>query len=158
MGDQPLYPPLPSAEATAKAGLTTLQKAELIRGVEVFSQATVEDLYQLASIAREVGFPAGGVIFREGDAGDAFYIVVRGQAEQTCRESGAREVVGPGQAVGLYSVLTREPRCATATALEDTVGICLGAEDLSGLLSNNMEIVASMFKHFVLKLGLDRRP
>jgi len=158
MGDQPLYSPLPSFEATAKGVLTTLQKAELVRGLEVFSQVAVEDLYRLGSIAREVGFPAGGVIFREGDVGDAFYVVVRGQVELTCQESGTRELLGPGQAMGLYSVLTREARGATAKALEDTAGICIGAEDLNSLLSTNMEIVASMFKYFVRKLGLDHHP
>lgn len=157
MGDQPLYSPLSVGETTGKGVLTTLQKAELLRGLEVFSQATVEELYQLGSIAREVGFPADGTVFRENDGGDAFYIVVRGQIELTCQESGGREVLGPGQAVGLYSVLTREPRCATAKALEDTVGICIGAEDFYNLLSNNTEIVTSTFKYFVQKLDLGRR-
>jgi potassium efflux system protein len=157
MGDQPLYSPLSFDEATSKGVLTTLQKAELVRGLEVFSQATVEELYQLSSVAREVGYPAGGVIFRENDAGDAFFIVVRGQVELTCQESAGREVLGPGQAVGLYSVLTRELRCATAKALEDTVGICLGAEDFYNVLSNNTEMVTSIFKHFVQKLGLGHR-
>jgi potassium efflux system protein len=157
MGDQPPYSPLSVGETTGKGVLTTLQKAELVRDVEVFSQATVEELYQLGSIAREVGFPAEGIIFRENDAGDAFYIVVRGQVELTCQESARREVFGPGEALGLYSVLTREPRCATAKALEDTVGICIGAEDFYNVLSNNMEMVSSIFKHFVQKLGLDRR-
>jgi potassium efflux system protein len=157
MGDQPPYSPLSVGETTGRGVLTTLQKAELVRDVEVFSQATVEELYQLGSIAREVGFPAEGIIFRENDAGDAFYIVVRGQVELTCQESARREVFGPGEALGLYSVLTREPRCATAKALEDTVGICIGAEDFYNVLSNNMEMVSSIFKHFVQKLGLDRR-
>ena len=157
MGDQPLYSPLSFDEATNKGVLTTLQKAELVRGVEVFSQATVEELYRLGAIAREVGFPADGVIFRENDASDAFYIVVRGQVELTCQESAGREVFGPGEAVGLYSVLMRETRCATAKALEDTVGICIGAEDFYNVLSNNMEMVTSIFKYFVQKLGLGRR-
>jgi potassium efflux system protein len=157
MGDQPPYSPLSVGETTGKGALTTLQKAELVRDLEVFSQAAVEELYQLGAIAREVGFPAEGIIFRENDAGDAFYIVVRGQVELTCQESARREVFGPGEALGLYSVLTREPRCATAKALEDTVGICIGAEDFYNVLSNNMEMVSSIFKHFVQKLGLGRR-
>jgi CRP-like cAMP-binding protein len=151
MGEQIPYAPLPETPAGA---LTTLQKAEFLRGVEVFSQTTVEELCGLASIAREVGYTAERIIFREEDFGDAFYIVVRGRVELTSRASGGRAVAGPGQAVGLYSVLTREPHCATAKALENTLGICVGAEDLYSLLSNNMEIVAGMFRYFRRKLGL----
>ena len=51
-------------------------------------------------------------------------------------------------------MLTREPRYATAKALEDTFAISIGAEDLYNVLSNNMEIVVSIFKLFVNKLGM----
>jgi len=37
------------------------------------------------------------------------------------------------------------------------VAISIAAEDLFSLLSNNMEIVVSIFKHFVKKLGLGPR-
>ena len=157
MSDQIPYSPPPSVEAAGPSGLTTLEKADLIRGVEVFSQATVEELYRLGSIAKVVGFPAEAVIFRQNDAAVAFYIVVRGQVELTSQGSDVQEVVGPGQPLGLYSVLTQEPCAARAVALEDTVAIGIGAEDFFGLLSNNMEIVASTFKYFTNKLGLGRR-
>jgi len=157
MSDQIPYSPPPSVEAAGPSGLTTLEKADLIRGVEVFSQATVEELYRLGSIAKVVGFPAEAVILRQNDAATAFYIVVRGQVELITQGSGVHEVVGPGQPVGLYSVLTQEPSSARVIALEDTVAIGIGAEDFFGLLSNNMEIVASTFKYFAKKLGLGRR-
>jgi len=153
MGDQAPFPPELASRAGPQARLTTLQKAEFIRSVEVFSQLTVEELYRFAWIAREVDFAAGEVIFREDDLGDDFYVVVQGKVECASRSGDDREVVESGQSFGLYSVLTREPRSATATALEDTFGISLGAEDLFSLLSNNMEIVVSIFKHFTKKLG-----
>jgi CRP-like cAMP-binding protein len=62
-------------------------------------------------------------------------------------------VIGPGEVFGLYSALTRESRQARATALEKTVAISIAAEDLFSLVSNNMEIVVSMFKYFIKKLG-----
>jgi len=154
MSDQLPYAPPPPAEGPTAGALTTLQKADLIRGVGVFSEMRVEELYHLASVAKVVGFPAEAVIFRQNDAPVAFYIVLRGDVGLTRQGSDDQEVVGPEQAVGLYAVLTQEPCVARATALEDTVTIAIGAEDFFNLLSNNTEIVASILRHFVKKLSL----
>ena len=156
--DEPIsYSPVVQGKDPLKPTLTTLQKAEFIRGVDIFSHATVEELFRLASIAQEVRFAPQEVIFREGDVGDALYPIFRGQVELSCNEKGMTEVAGPGQAFGLYSVLTREPRYATAKAVEDTLALRIGGEDLYTLLSNNMEIVVSIFKHFAKTLGLSPR-
>jgi CRP/FNR family cyclic AMP-dependent transcriptional regulator len=157
MADDSTLFPSGAGVRPAALGLTTLRKADLLRGVEVFSQATVDELYRLAGLARVVEFAPGAVIFGENDIGDTFYVLVEGSAELTSETKKARQAVGPGEAVGLYSVLAREPRCATATVLEPTTALAITGEDLYTLLSNNMEIIVSMFKHFITKLGLGAR-
>jgi CRP-like cAMP-binding protein len=154
MPDEMAYIPLAPQRSPAQPRLSTLSKAERIRALDLFSQASVEQLYRLATIAQEAEFAAGQTIFREDDIGDAFHLLVQGKVEHASEKRNIKEVLGPGEAVGLYSVLTREPRYATAKALEDTVAISIGAEDLYNVLSNNMEIVVSIFKHFVKKLGM----
>ena len=154
MSDEISYFPLIPESNSAKPRLTTLQKAEFIRGLDVFSEASVEELYRLASIAQEVDFAPGQILFREDEIGDAFHILVRGKVELASEKRNTRAVLGPGEAAGLYSVLTREPRCATARALEDTFTVFIGAEDLYSELSNCPEIVAGIFKHFVKKIGM----
>lgn len=114
----------------------------------------MEQLYSLAAIAQETGFAAGQTVFREEDIGDAFYVLVQGKVQHASERRNIKEILGPGNALGLYSVLTREPRYATTEALQDTFALSVGAEDLYNLLSNNMEIVVSIFKHFVKKLGM----
>lgn len=156
--DEPiLYSSVVPGKAVYEPTLTNLQKADFIRRLDIFSHATVEELFRLAAIAQEVRFAPQQVIFREGDVGDALYPVVEGQVELSCNEKGMTEIVGPGQAFGLYSVLTREPRYMTAKALEHTLALRVGGEDLYTLLSNNMEIVVSIFKHFTQSLGLSPR-
>ena len=155
MPDDTAYNPLAPERSPAQHRLTTLKKAELIRALDIFSQATVEELYRLASIAQESSFAAGQTIFREDDIGDAFHLLVQGKVEHASEKRKIKEVLRPGEAVGLYSALTREPRYATARALQDTFAISIGAEDLYNLLANNMEIVVSIFKHFVKRLGID---
>jgi len=154
MPDEMAYSLLAPERSSSQPRLTTLAKAELLRALDLFSQAGVEQLYRLATIAQEADFAAGHTIFREDDIGDAFYLLVRGRVEHASEKRSIKEILGPGEAVGLYSVLTREPRYATAKALQDTFAISIGAEDLYNVLSNNMEIVVSIFKHFVQKLGM----
>ncbi|MGO8735745.1 MAG: Crp/Fnr family transcriptional regulator [Terriglobia bacterium] len=154
MSDEISYFPLMPEKTSAKPRLTTLQKAEFIRGLDIFSEASVEELYRLASIAQELDFARGHILFREDDIADAFHILVQGSVELVSEKRNTRAVLGPGEAAGLYSALTREPRWATAQALEDTFTVFIGSEDLYTELSNTPEIVASIFKHFVKKVGM----
>jgi CRP/FNR family cyclic AMP-dependent transcriptional regulator len=153
MGDEMGYFPIGSGRTSGTPGLSMLRKAELIRGVEIFSQATVEELYRLAGLAVLVEFTPSGVIFGEGDLADSFYVLVEGSVELTSEIRQARETVGPGGAFGLQSVLTRERRGATATALEPTVALSIAGEDLFTVLSNDMEMLVSIFRHFAKKLN-----
>lgn len=157
MNNQKAVSPGTTEVFSSRPNFTTLEKVEYLRSVDLFSQASVEELYRLATLAREVGFPAQWVIFQETDIADAFYVVDRGQVECVSKGGEVREVIGPGEVFGLYSALTRESRQARATALEKTVAISIAAEDLFNVLSNNMEIVVSMFKYFVRKLGSGAR-
>ena len=68
----------------------------------------------------------GGVLFREGEDGDALYMVVSGRLrvilEKAGRSGGARTLreVTRGETVGEMAVLTGDPRSATVVALRDT--------------------------------------
>lgn len=153
MGDDLTY--LPRArDRSTRARLTTLQKAELLQKLELFSQASVEDLYRLAAIAQEVEFAAGQTIYHKDDFGDAFYLIVQGRMECYSESDNKRVVLGAGEAVGLASVLTRENRPMNAKTLEDTFALAIGAEDFYNLLSCNSEITVSLIKYFVKKVGI----
>jgi len=153
MGDDLTYLPR-TRDRAARARLTTLQKAELLQKLEIFSEASVEDLYRLAAIAQEVEFAAGQTIYHQDDFGDAFYLIVQGRMECYSESDKKRVVLAEGEAVGLASVLTREHRPMNAKTLEDTFALAIGAEDFYNLLSSNSEITVSLIKYFVKKVGM----
>jgi CRP-like cAMP-binding protein len=155
MSDEISYSPLIPEKTSDKARLTVLRKAEFIRGLDIFSELSVEEAYRLASMAQELDFGRGQILFREDDMGDAFYILVQGQVELASEKRNTKALLGPGEAVGLYSALTREPRRATARAIEDTFTVFIESEDFYTELSDTPEIVASIFKHLVKKIGMD---
>jgi CRP-like cAMP-binding protein len=71
------------------------------------------------ALARSLGmvmdFAAGDAIFREGDVPRCMYIVLEGTVEVRRREL-VIEAVGPGQALGIVSLLDGARRTVTAEA------------------------------------------
>jgi serine/threonine-protein kinase len=68
-------------------------------------------------------FPKGSYIVREGDKGDAAYIIESGKCDVLKIIDGAVSVmqrIGPGEVFGEMAVLTDSPRTATVLAVEDT--------------------------------------
>ncbi|MFO1477505.1 MAG: ATP-binding protein [Verrucomicrobiota bacterium] len=79
----------------------------------------------LRQIAQERSFPAGQVIFQEGEGGDGVYVVKSGRVELSVKlsEQGSRKFaeVAAGDMFGEMAVLELKPRTATATAAEDSI-------------------------------------
>ena len=83
--------------------------------------ATRQDI---GSAAEWVSLPQGGVLFEQGDPGEAAYILVNGRLQVIVRSAaGAARVVGevrPGETVGEMAMFTGEPRSARVVALRDS--------------------------------------
>lgn len=78
-------------------------------------------------------YDAGRVIFNEGDAGDYSFMILSGQVEISKWIDGAKRVLarlGPGEVVGELAIISRQPRTATATALEPTRIRVMSKEDV----------------------------
>lgn len=150
MSDQIPFQPLLCSDSS-EARFTALQRAEILRNVEIFSRATVDELLLLAAISCEIQMKAGKNIFEKGDIADALYIIVEGEVKLI--GSGISEVLGPNDAVGIYAVLSNEPRYATARIEEDIFALKIGAQDFFELVSQNTEIVQSLFKLLIHRMS-----
>ena len=64
-----------------------------------------------------VGFPAGGIVFNQGDPGACMYIVQSGVIEMVIGEK-VVEVCGPNEAIGFMSMIDEAPRSSTARVKE----------------------------------------
>ncbi|MGA7913212.1 MAG: cyclic nucleotide-binding domain-containing protein [Candidatus Dormiibacterota bacterium] len=91
--------------------------------VPLFATCSKRDLQIVARHMQVVAVPAGTALMREGDRGDAFYVVLKGEAivESTGK---AVAVLRPGDHVGELALLDPAPRNATVTSTADmTVGV-----------------------------------
>jgi CRP/FNR family cyclic AMP-dependent transcriptional regulator len=62
-------------------------------------------------------FPAGSIVFNEGDAGNCMYVVQSGVIEMVIRDK-VIDVCGPNEAIGFMSVVDGAPRTSTARVRE----------------------------------------
>ena len=103
------------------------ERSERLRSVDLTSGLDRVALARLAAYMDPLQVRAGELIFSEGDAGDALYIVVRGTFGAFVGADRKRvNTIGPGHYVGELALLIDEPRTATIRA--DTDGEVLRLE------------------------------
>ncbi len=101
-------------------------------------------------------FPRGTVLFREGDAGDAMYVVHRGKVVITARVGAVEKVLstlGQGEFLGEMSILNRAPRSATATCAEDCVLLVVDARTFEAMIRASAEIAVRMIQKLAARLA-----
>ncbi len=91
---------------------------------------------------------------REGHPGDCLYVVLEGRLRITQRSAGGEEVqldlIGPGNSVGEFALLTGERQDASVYAESDSVLLSLARETLEQLRETSPHLVAR-FSQIVVK-------
>src|SRR5436190_3861819 len=87
-------------------------KEPLISQVPLFANLPAHEHAYLAATLRQVTYPSGALLFREGDFGEHFYIVLEGQLEIIKAIGTANELMldarGSGEFVGEMSMFNRD--------------------------------------------------
>ncbi len=103
-----------------------------------------------------VEIAAGQVLMVQGEPGDAMYLLVSGRLRVQVRdEHGVQRTVGEiarGEFVGEMSLLTREPRMASVTAMRDAVLVRLAKPDFDALLAGHAGVSAALTRQIVRRL------
>src|SRR6516225_4449964 len=69
------------------------EREQFLQRLALFSDLDDGELRELAEAAQVVQFPASALIFREGEAGDCAYVVVRGSVQVFAIDRNGDEVV-----------------------------------------------------------------
>jgi MFS family permease len=88
---------------------------QLVRGVPAFASLPVASLESLASRSRWLRYDAGVDIVRQGEEGNAFFVIEHGEVDVFEHEV-HRRVEGPGEHFGEIALLRDVPRTATVRA------------------------------------------
>ena len=110
-----------------------------LKAIPLFASLGEADLAYVNSILKQVRYPAGQAIIRQGEEGETFYIVDIGQVRVCHRdESGAEAIVhfgGPGQFFGETALLYDEPRSATVEAVVSTALFYIEKDDFDAMVA-----------------------
>ncbi|MCB9933383.1 MAG: cation:proton antiporter [Planctomycetes bacterium] len=117
--------------------------AELLRGIPLFQSLDEALLGLLAEASEEVVFAKDEMLLREGEAGDAMYIIARGAANVVKGEGESErllDVLGGGEVVGEMALLTGEPRSAGVRAATTLTALRLRFPDVRKLMEESPEL------------------
>ncbi|HEX2018913.1 MAG TPA: cyclic nucleotide-binding domain-containing protein [Aurantimonas sp.] len=135
----------------------TLLKSEidLLRTVPIFAGIEPSRLKLIAFTSESVAYREGQVVCRQGQPGDAAFVLVEGEADVTVATEAGDYLVAtlrPGDVVGEISILCDTPRTATVTARTGLTMLRVRKDSFLQLLKQFPEIAAEVMRGLAERL------
>ena len=115
-----------------------------------------DDAAALMASSRRRRFPAGSLLFLEGDDAHTVLFVIEGQVKILITSTGGREVVldvlGPGEIIGELSAIDGLPRSATAMTLSSVEIATVRTSDFQALLESHSSIARQLLMLIAVRL------
>jgi len=96
---------------------------QILKGVELFRDLSEEQLDQISKISKKEVYSKGETICKQGDPGDAMYVISSGQVEINVRDNNGNAYsalyLGAGQLVGEMALVDEGTRSASVIGVED---------------------------------------
>jgi NTE family protein len=108
---------------------------------------------------RWVEVAGGETLMRQGEHGDALYMLVSGRLRVYIDEHEQRRIVreiARGEVVGEMSLYTDAPRSATLVAIRDSVLVSLDKADFTQLLATSPEVSTALTRQIIQRLQTER--
>mmetsp|Transcript_22091 Transcript_22091/g.37781 ORF Transcript_22091/g.37781 Transcript_22091/m.37781 type:complete len:1093 (-) Transcript_22091:235-3513(-) len=101
------------------------------------------EINSMALATKVQKFKAGNAIVRQGERGDAFYMIEEGKVDVYINEKGARPIVTlqKGSFFGEKALLSSDTRTATCVASTDVKCMLIGREDFVLMLGNLQDLL-----------------
>jgi CRP-like cAMP-binding protein len=132
--------------------LARIETVVVLQSVDYFAACTAEEVLRIAAIAKERQLAPGEELFRERDPAEKLFCIVRGEVEVR-DHAGRTETLGPLQSLGLLDLLSGRLHATAASSRAESLVLEIQAEDFFDLLSNNIEMVKSLFRHLIQRIG-----
>ncbi|MBM2809743.1 MAG: Cyclic nucleotide-binding protein [Chloroflexi bacterium] len=123
--------------------------SEILRRAEIFENVSEADLDKIGDLLKERRYRENQVLFKQGDPGDALFLVADGRIKVSIQDGAEERVLafyGANQVLGEMALLTGEPRSAAAMAVSDTRVLALPKQDFDTYLSGNVAVMREMMR------------
>jgi CRP-like cAMP-binding protein len=131
------------------------EEVELLQRIPLFANVEASKLKLLAFTSERIAFESGQVLFRQGDAGDAAYIIIEGEAEVLVNgASGPIQVavLGRNEIVGEIAILCEVPRTATIKALQRLVCLRISKDLFLRLINEFPQIAVAVVRELASRV------
>jgi CRP-like cAMP-binding protein len=138
-------------EDAAKAEKDEMRRLrECLQATHFLHRLKLPELEKLMSAMKKIHYPAGSVVFKQGDTGDTFYLVSRGQLSLWVNKLlGEKKVLDlkPLDYFGEPALINTAPRSATVKADTDCDLFVLRKGDFQATLMANPDIAQAIKLH-----------
>lgn len=123
--------------------MSLAEEVDVLRQIALFERMEPPKLKLLAMTSDRVTFRPGQSMMRQGDDGDAAYVVITGTADVLVNTpNGPLKVaeLGAGQIIGEIAILVDIPRTATVEAQGELVALKVSKDNFLRLLNNSAQV------------------
>jgi NTE family protein len=131
-------------------------RVDLLSRVPLFEGINRRYLEEIAKRFDDVSLDKGKVLLREGEHGDCFYLVVRGEIEVTKHTAEGERLLarqGPGEIIGEMALLLNEPRNATATVTKAARLLSMDKAVFDKWVLSNPNVLARLSRTLAARLA-----
>ena len=137
-----------------------LNHEQLLEKVPLFRCLTASELALVADLCSERSYRKGSFLCHEGDEGDRFFIVLRGEIEVRTREGGDRVINrhGPGEYLGELALMTSGKRTASLRVSKSARVLVLDCASFQRHFMRNAKVLEHMARVLGHRLANRERP
>ncbi|MYE02515.1 MAG: cyclic nucleotide-binding domain-containing protein [Alphaproteobacteria bacterium] len=131
------------------------EEVEALRAIPLFQRIEASKLRLLAFTSERVRFEPGDLVVREGDIGDAAYIVLEGRAEVLVETpQGPLKVadLGRNDIIGEIAILIDVPRTATVRTVEAMTALRISKELFFRLVEEFPQMAVEIMRELAQRL------
>jgi len=126
----------------------------------MFEKLEPSEIMEIIHIVEVEMYKAGDIIFKEGDTGNAWYVLYHGAVDVLKHgDSGEKKItsLGPQACFGEISILDGSPRSATIRAAEDSVVFRVSRDAFAELIDSDHLVAYKLLHHMAILLAERQR-
>src|SRR5215470_14897412 len=134
----------------------TQMTLEALRSVPLFASLDDDAARDLRSLLSEKAVPQNTRLFRQGDKGDAMYLIESGRVRISIRDDDKQELtlaeLAQGDFFGEMALIDGRQRSADAKVIEDASLAILSRDDFLGFVRSNPDVALEMLAALIDRL------
>ncbi|MDX2456292.1 MAG: cyclic nucleotide-binding domain-containing protein [Gammaproteobacteria bacterium] len=126
----------------------------------MFEKLDPSEIMEIIHIVEVKQYQAGDIVFREGDTGDAWFVLYRGAVDVLKHGlTGEKKItaLGPQACFGEISILDGSPRSATIHVTEDSVAFRIPRDAFGELIDDNHPVAYKLLHQMAILLAERQR-